>query len=206
MSRVGWLFITPNLLLSGLAVGYRFYPWAILFGVFGLFMAFFFRDPERTAPEEKNCIVSPADGKVVFQGRVYEPISKKKMEKVSIFMSLFDVHVNRVPFDGKVKKIEYKKGRFLPAYKEEAGTFNESNTIFFSTPKGEPFIVTQIAGILARRIVCSLKPGQPAIKGERFGIICFGSKVDLYLPESVSLESLLGKKVKAGKTILGYWS
>ncbi len=203
MNRVGWLFITPNVLLSGLAVGYHFYQWAIFFGMFGLFMAVFFRDPKRTIPEDKSYILSPADGKVVFQREAYEPISKRKMQKISIFMSLWDVHVNRAPIAGRVGEISYKKGRFLPAFKEKASSENEANFILFETERFS-YVLVQIAGILARRIICYLKLSDEVSLGQRIGLICFGSRVDLYLPVDIKLKPLLGKKVKAGETIFGY--
>ena len=204
MHKAGWPLVISAGIVSFFLFLWRWYIVAIGGGILTAFLAYFFRDPERNITEDKKAIVSPADGQVVFLG--LSPLGKDKMKKVSIFMSLFDVHVNRVPFDGEVKKIEYKKGKFLPAYKKEASNCNESNTIFFSTPTGEIFIIVQIAGILARRILCSLKLGQSVKKGERLGIICFGSKVDLYLPKNAVLKPLLGKKVKAGETILGYWS
>ena len=203
MNKIGLIFILPNFLLSGLAMGYHFFPWAIFFGISGLFMTFFFRDPKRTIPEDKDCILSPADGKVVFQGEAYEPISKRKMQKISIFMSLWDVHVNRAPIAGSVREIRYKKGRFLPAFKEKASSENEANFILFETERFS-YVLVQIAGILARRIVCYLKRGDGVNLGQRIGLICFGSRVDLYLPLDIRLKPLLGKKVKAGETIFGY--
>ena len=203
MSKVGWLFITPNLLLSGLAIGCNFYQWAIFFGIFGLFMAFFFRDPKRDIPKNEKYILSPADGRVVFQGESHDPISRKKVKRISIFMSLWDVHVNRAPMAGRVKEIRYKKGRFLPAFKERASSENEANLILFEK-EGFSYILVQIAGILARRIICYLKLGDEVSPGQRIGLICFGSRVDLYLPPNIRLEPLLGKRVKAGETIIGY--
>ncbi|MDL1956316.1 MAG: phosphatidylserine decarboxylase family protein [Candidatus Desulfofervidus auxilii] len=206
MHKSGWPFVIIISIISLFFFLNRWYLIAILSAFITLFFIYFFRDPERFLPLEPNAIVSPADGQVVFLGIDRLPFSQEKAQKVSIFMSLFDVHVNRVPFDGEVKKIEYKKGRFLPAYKTKASIENEANIVFFSTEEGKFFVIVQIAGILARRIICHLKPGQKVKKGERLGIICFGSKVELYLPTSVKLKPLLGKHVKAGETILGYWS
>lgn len=203
MSKTGLIFVIPNFLLSGLAIGCNFYQWAIFFGMFGLLMAFFFRDPKRTIPKDKGCILSPADGKVVFQGEAYEPISKRKMQKISIFMSLWDVHVNRAPIAGRVREIRYKKGRFLPAFKEKASSENEANFILLETERFS-YVLVQIAGILARRIICHLKLSDEVSLGQRIGLICFGSRVDLYLPVDIKLKPLLGKKVKAGETIFGY--
>lgn len=203
MNKTGLIFVIPSILLSGLAVGCHFYQWAILFVIFGIFMAVFFRDPERAIPKDKGCILSPADGKVVFQGGAYEPISKKKMQKISIFMSLWDVHVNRAPTAGRVKEIKYKKGRFLPAFNKKASSENEANFIWFETERFS-YVLVQIAGILARRIICYLKLRDEVSLGQRIGLICFGSRVDLYLPVDIRLKPLLGKRVKAGETIFGY--
>lgn len=205
MHKTGWPFVIVSAFLSVVAVFLGCPLLASMGGILTLFFIYFFRNPERQTPLDPKTIISPADGQVVFIGQAKVPFLDKDMKKISIFMSLFDVHVNRMPFDAKVEKIEYRKGKFLPAYKSEADTANEANAIFCSTQKGDPFIVVQIAGILARRIICNLKPGQEVKKGERIGMICFGSKVDLYLPENATLLPLLGKKVKAGETILGYW-
>jgi phosphatidylserine decarboxylase len=203
MYKVGWFFTLGIGILSFL---FLLFHWYIASGVsvfFMFFFIYFFRDPKRAIVKDKKAIVSPADGKVVFLDS--PSFGKDKLKKISIFMSLFDVHINRAAFEGEVKRIEYKKGRFFPAYKKKASMLNESNNILFSSPEGEEFTIVQIAGILARRIICTLKPGQLVKKGERIGMICFGSKVELYLPEKVNLMPLLGKKVKAGETILGYW-
>ncbi|MCD6319043.1 MAG: phosphatidylserine decarboxylase family protein, partial [Candidatus Desulfofervidaceae bacterium] len=169
MHKTGWPFVIVSAFLSVMAI---FLGWPLLAGIggiFTLFFIYFFRDPERQIPLDPKVIVSPADGQVVFIGQTKTPFLDKKMKKISIFMSIFNVHVNRMPFDAKVEKIKYKKGKFLPAYKAEADTANEANAIFCSTQTVGPFIIVQIAGILARRIVCNLKPGQEVKKGERIG-------------------------------------
>jgi len=205
MHRAGWTFVSISAVFTAIFISLG-WPFLASIGVIlVLFFVYFFRNPDRIPPLSPGSIVSPADGQVVFIGQAKAPFLEKEMKKISIFMSIFDVHVNRMPFDAKVEKIKYKKGRFIPAYKAEADSINEANVILCSTQRGNPFIIVQIAGILARRIICDLKPGQEVKKGERIGIICFGSKVDLYLPENTTILPLLGKKVKAGETILGYW-
>ena len=205
MHKAGWGFVGISGIVTLLLFLLKWMPLAVIAGVLTLFFAYFFRDPERQPPLDAKAIVSPADGQVVFIGRVKPPFSEEEMQKISIFMSIFDVHVNRMPYTGTVERIEYRKGRFLPAYKAEADELNEANTIFCVRETKEPFIIVQIAGILARRIICFLRNKQKVEKGERIGIICFGSKVDLYLPNTATLLPLLGKKVKAGETIIGYW-
>ncbi len=205
MHKAGWKFVGISGIVTILLLFLKWIPLAIIAGVFTLFFIYFFRDPERQPPLDAKAIVSPADGQVVSIGRAKPPFSEKEMQKISIFMSIFDVHVNRMPYTGTIERIIYKKGRFLPAYKSKADELNEANAIFCVKDTNEPFIVVQIAGILARRIICLVKSKQKIERGERIGIICFGSRVDLYLPETATLLPLLGKRVKAGETIIGYW-
>lgn len=169
------------------------------------FAIYFFRDPERETPSQENIIVSPADGKVI----VIEPMQeneffKSSVQKVSIFMSVFDVHVNRIPIDGRVTYFNYQKGKFLQAYKEEASYENEQTIILIENEKMK-VLFKQIAGILARRIVCHLREGWQVKQGERFGLIKFGSRVDIFLPSEVKLDIKLKQQVTAGKTIIGHF-
>ncbi len=205
MNQVGLPFVIGGAVVSIFLLGLHLWPLAIVGGILTLFFAYFFRDPQRQTPINPKAIVSPADGQVVFVGEAICPFLNEKMQKLSIFMSIFDVHVNRMPYDGQVDKIKYRKGRFLPAFKKEADLSNEANAIFCHTNQNFPFIVVQIAGILARRIICYLTPNQYVKKGKRIGLICFGSKVDLYLPKNARILPILGHKVKAGETIVGYW-
>jgi phosphatidylserine decarboxylase len=168
-----------------------------------LFMAFFFRDPERNIPEGKGIFVSPADGKVIRIKDVYKnDFLKAESKEISIFMSLFDVHVNRAPCDGNVSLIKHSPGRFLVAHKDAASMENE-NTIMVLDGKDGKILVRQVAGFLARRIVCRVSAGDVLRRGERYGMIKFGSRLDVYLPKDTKIKVTLGDKVKAGETVIG---
>ena len=168
------------------------------------FICYFFRDPDRVIPNYAGCIVSPADGKVIFAGlvdnsRFYEGSSMK----ISIFMSIFNVHVNRIPHEGQVKKIQYFPGKFFSANLDKASKHNEHNAIFIQTEGKKNICTVQIAGLIARRIICKLQKDDIVIRGQRFGLICFGSRLDVYLPPEINLKVTVGDKVKAGTSILG---
>jgi phosphatidylserine decarboxylase len=167
------------------------------------FTVYFFRDPRRVIPPGPECIVSPADGRVIATGEVknvegYDGPART----VAIFLSVWDVHVNRIPVDGKVARLEYRKGDFKRAYLSDASEHNEQTRILIDSPRGK-VLVRQIAGILARRIVCRLREGDAVARGERFGMIKFGSRMELALPLSVQLRVSVGDKVKGGETIIG---
>ena len=167
------------------------------------FMLFFFRDPERNVPDEKNIFVAPADGKIILIREMHESkYLKKDVKEISIFMSPMDVHVNRAPCDGRVKQVVHNKGRFHAAYKDEASLQNENIEMVLETDYGD-VLVRQVAGFLARRAVCRKKAGDVLKRGERYGVIKFSSRVDLYLPPDVKIRVGLGGIVKAGETIIG---
>ena len=172
------------------------------------FILYFFRDPERISPEEEDVIVSPADGKVLSVEKVFdERYVKEHVYKVSIFMNVFNVHVNRVPYPGIVKKVIYTPGKFYAANSGHAELENECNAVIITNQRSDKqFAVVQIAGLLARRIVCWVGKNDAVDRGQRFGLIRFGSRVDLYLPQQVQLEVSAGQKVRAGETVLGYLS
>ena len=164
----------------------------------------FFRDPDRVIPAEKGLVVSPADGKVVAAGVVKNsPFFNGECMKISIFMSVFNVHVNRVPYNGRVKEIDYYPGKFFSANLDKASQQNEHNAVLIEMENGQPLYVVQIAGLIARRIICDLKPEDQVRRGQRFGLICFGSRLDVYLPTDIKLKSTVGDKVTAGTSILG---
>jgi phosphatidylserine decarboxylase len=168
-----------------------------------LFMAFFFRDPERTIPEGNTIFVSPADGRVIqIQNIVEENYLKSSAIEISIFMSPFNVHVNRAPCDGVVESVVHTPGKFLSAFKPEASLRNENIAMLLKSDYYS-VLVRQVAGAIARRAVCRAKPGDILKKGERYGIIKFSSRLDIYLPEKTEIKVKLGDKVKAGETILG---
>jgi phosphatidylserine decarboxylase len=175
----------------------------IFFFIFCMFFLFFFRDPERRVPEGENLILAPADGKVIL----IKPFDDLEFiggggTLVSVFMSLFDVHVNRAPISGVVKYFKYNPGKFFPAFKDKASSENEQTELGLENEHGK-VVLKQIAGIIARRIVCKLKPEATVKAGERFGMIKFGSRLDLFLPENVQIRVKLNQKVRAGETIIG---
>jgi phosphatidylserine decarboxylase len=166
-----------------------------------LFMAYFFRDPERTSPTEQDTVVAPADGRVTRVAQAM-PGDARSPQVVSIFLSPFDVHINRAPIAGEIVDVTYTKGRFLIATREEASVVNEQNAL---TIRGERMTVVckQIAGVLARRIVCWRKKGEQVNLGERFGLIKFSSRTDLVLPPEVEISVRIGDRVRGGVTIIG---
>lgn len=178
--------------------------WTLLLTAFVLY---FFRDPSRIIPAAPDVLVSPADGKVILVEKVFDDrFVNEQVYKVSIFMNIFNVHVNRTPFPGKVTAITYSPGRFYSADSDRGALENEFCAVTMSTDTELRFAVVQVAGLIARRIVCWAEEGDSLRRGERFGLIRFGSRVDLYLPLKTQLEVSIGQKVKAGETVLGYLS
>jgi phosphatidylserine decarboxylase len=167
-----------------------------------MFMAFFFRDPERTVPAGEGIFVSPADGKVMLIKDVYEKdYLNSGMKEISIFMSPLDVHVNRAPCDGKVSVVKYSPGKYMAAYKEESSFKNENIVMVLDCTKGK-VLVRQVAGFLARRAVCRAKVGDMLQRGERYGIIKFSSRLDVYLPVTANITVKPGDRVKAGESVI----
>ena len=174
-----------------------------------IFIISFFRDPERDIPSEEGSVVSPADGRIIKieQERIGDrfKICPQEAIKISIFMNVFNVHVNRVPASGKVLGVFYNPGKFFSADKDKASLENEQNALLIEAKNGKRFVVNQIAGLIARRIVCYTKEGAILEKGKRFGMIRFGSRLDVYLPVDCKINVKIGDKVKAGSAILAYW-
>lgn len=203
----GWPFVGLGFLIT-ISVGvFAGTPWVYLAIVFNVWVAWFFRDPDRIPPNDPRSIVSPADGLVID---VSEPASSAWMEasalkeyvRVSIFMSVFNVHVNRIPFQAKITKLAYNEGKFLSAYKDKASLENEQMAIWLET-KTSKLLIVQIAGLIARRIVCKAKEGESFERGARFGLIRFGSRMDVYLPrDQVDILVKKGDKVNAGSSAL----
>lgn len=177
----------------------------ILFGsalVVSLFSLFFFRDPVRNIPNIPDVLVSPADGKILTVNKESNyPGSDEKCSHIAIFLNLHDVHVNRIPFDGKISTVEYKPGKFLKAFDPEANNLNEQYKIELQTSRGK-FVILQIAGLIARRLVCRLIPGQDVSAGEKFGLMKFSSRIDLYFSCKFNIEIEIGQKVRGGESIL----
>lgn len=173
-----------------------------------LWCVFFFRDPERFTPVEENLVISPADGVVSsIENNVNPPeeLGLKKSDdwtKISVFLNVFNVHVNRAPIAGKIIKINYRPGKFLSANLAEASSENERNSVVVKARNGEEIVFVQVAGLVARRIVSDLKEGQEVKAGERYGIIRFGSRADIYLPKGVKVKALIGQTMVGGETII----
>lgn len=176
---------------------------AVFFLVVTLFVVFFFRNPQRITPGDENAVVSPADGVVIYLGKARESHLDEEMMKISIFMSVFNVHINRVPVSGRVVDRFYLPGKFLDVRDERATFENEQNGLVLETSRGIKMVVVQVAGLIARRIVCYPKIGDMLQRGQRYGLIRFGSRLDVYLPKNAELRVSMGDKTVAGETILG---
>jgi phosphatidylserine decarboxylase len=201
IDRAGYPFIVAALLPAIGLVAARRRGWAVPFALLGGFFAYFFRDPDREIPDAPGLVVSPADGRVMIAGPSdgrWAPPGEWK--QVTIFLSPMDVHINRSPAEGTISRMEYRPGKFLPAYKESAND-NELNEIWIQQD-GRTIVVRQVVGILARRIVCRVDEGQPVGRGERIGLMKFGSRMDVFLPMDAELLVSVGQQVVGGETVL----
>jgi phosphatidylserine decarboxylase len=204
VAKEAYALIIPTILIIIVFSLLKIVVVSIIVFVFLCFTIYFFRDPERKFSDEQGSIISPADGKIVTLDEVDAPDkSGKKMRRVGIFMSIFDVHINRSPFQGTINLLKYNKGKFLNALNDKSSEKNENNIIGIDIG-GETIFVKQIAGIIARRIVCRVKIDDEIQKGKRLGMIKFGSRVEAYLPIGSNITVKLGDKVKAGESIIGY--
>ncbi|HET7220186.1 MAG TPA: phosphatidylserine decarboxylase [Vicinamibacterales bacterium] len=201
IDRAGFPFIAAAALPAAAFTAARRYGWAASFAALGGFFAYFFRDPDRAVPQDPGLVVSPADGRVMIAGKA-DPATAPPGEwtQVAIFLSPVDVHVNRSPVAGRVTRIAYKPGRFLPAYDARAGE-NESNEVWVDA-NGATIVFRQVVGILARRIVCRIQEGQFVARGERVGLMKFGSRMDVFLPTTAVLAVEPGQQVVGGETVL----
>lgn len=202
IDRAGWPFILIAValaLLAGIVFGRI---WALPGIVLAAFFVFFFRDPDRRVPMAAGLVVSPADGRVMVAGGPPQTGAPAgEWQVITIFLSPLDVHVNRTPVDGQVTRVEYHPGSFLPAYRAQAGALNEWTEVWLDHA-GVPIVVRQIVGVLARRIVCRVQPGQRVSRGERFGVMKFGSRIDLFLPLRANVRVRVGDRVVGGETPL----
>ena len=186
-------------LVSGVA---GFWPAAAALALLAAFFLFFFRDPDRRTPVDAHIVVSPADGRVLVAGRAEAGAAPPgTWLQVSIFLSPMDVHVNRIPVSGRVSRTTFTRGRFLPAYRHDAGTANERSEIWIDHG-GEHIVARQIVGMLARRVVCRVAPGAEVRTGERFGIMKFGSRMDVFVPPTAELRVKAGETVRGGETVI----
>ena len=201
MVKDGYRFALPPIVLGIVLLAFRWW-WASVFVALGLFVCYFFRDPERQIPGDPDAVVSPADGRVVEIAE--ERAGDRPGKRISIFLSIFDVHVNRAPVAGKIRRVEYAPGRFMAAWKDKASSENEQNLVVIETPRGE-MAFKQIAGWIARRIVFWKRQGDDVAIGERVGMIRFGSRVDVWLPAEAEILVQRGQKVAGGATELARW-
>lgn len=201
--KEGFPFLGAALLLALLSClfGWKLLAWFFL-GT-SAYIAYFFRNPERVAPVGEGLVISAADGKVISIGPATdEMFSGQKRLRVSVFMNLFDVHINYAPVEGHVKDTKYHSGAFLNAAYDRAAEENERNGLLIETPKGTQIVLVQVAGLVARRIICYLKAGSRFLRGERIGLIRFGSRCDIYLPDGSDVTVQVGQRVRGGETIL----
>jgi phosphatidylserine decarboxylase len=199
----GFAVATLLLALLGQFLHWGFFIPATILFVLTVFTVFFFRNPERASPGDDSTVVAPADGEVIFLGKVIEPHTNAEFEKISIFMSVFNVHVNRAPISGTVVDGFYTKGKFFDVRDERASFENEQQGLVLETASGLRMVVVQVAGLIARRIVCYAKTGDVLTRGRRYGLIRFGSRLDIYLPLGTRIDVVMGQKTVAGETVLG---
>ncbi len=205
VAKEGLPFILPLLGISAFCWLLGFFGWASFFSLLTVFVISFFRDPERSIPAGENAILAPADGKIIrIEPCQEEFFFKGPALKVSIFMSVFNVHVNRIPISGRIADAAYRPGKFVSANLDKASTANEQNALLLETAGGVRILFVQIAGLIARRIVCRVKKGEIVERGRRFGMIRFGSRLDIYMPPDTQIQARLGQKACGGQTILGY--
>ena len=201
--KEGWPFVGA---LGGAAVVTGALGWtvpAVALGAVTIFTGWFFRNPRRVAPCEAGLVVSPGDGKVVAIEQDYEPrYLKAQATRLSIFLNIFDVHVNRIPCEGVVENVIYQPGRFVAANKPDATLRNEQNALCIRTVGDAKVLCVQVAGLIARRIVCWVNPGDAVTRGERYGLIRFGSRMDVFLPEGSTLKVAVGDRVRGGCDVL----
>lgn len=203
IAREGWPFVTAAFGVAALATALSGW-WSVPFWVLALFVLQFFRDPPREPPGNQGAVVSPADGRIVAVGHFRDPWLEREAIKVSVFMNVFNVHSNRSPVEAVVKQAWYHSGRFVNATLDKASMENERNALWLKTPNGSDVTCVQIAGLIARRIHCYAKVGDRLARGERFGFIRFGSRVDVYMPIEARITVALGEKVYGGASVLAF--
>jgi phosphatidylserine decarboxylase len=202
LDPAGWPFIGGALLLAAVSAAAGYWPLLVLFAVLAFFFAFFFRDPERLSPADRNAILSPADGRVLVAGRAVATAAPPgSWLQISIFLSPMDVHVNRMPTSGRVTKVSLTPGKFVPAYRDDAATVNERSEVWIDHD-GQTIVARQLVGILARRVVCRAREGADVRAGERFGIMKFGSRMDVFMPPTAEILVKVGQVVRGGETVI----
>jgi phosphatidylserine decarboxylase len=206
LAREGIPFVLIGIIVTLLFAFLDFAILAVLSGCFTIFILYFFRDPERSNSAPDKALLTPADGTIQdiqYIRHKKNPLGKPA-KKISIFMSVFNVPVNRIPIEGEIKEIVYNQGKFFPANLDKASKYNENNRVILQADESNQIVIIQIAGLIARRIACWVKNGDWVKKGQRFGLIRFGSRLDVYLPKDSHITAHVRQKVKAGETIIGY--
>ena len=201
IAREGWPFLAVAVMIAITATSWSA-AWSIPLWIIAVFILQFFRDPPREIPQGRDLVLSPADGRVVAVERTQDPYALRDAIKVSVFMNVFNVHSNRIPVDGTVQSIQYFAGSFVNADLSKASLENERNALLIKTENGQPVTCVQVAGLIARRILCYVNAGETVTRGQRYGFIRFGSRVDVYLPLSASVKVAIGDKVAATSTVL----
>lgn len=202
IAREGWPSLGISLLAALATTLYAGWAWAAPLWIIALFVLQFFRDPARVVPIGEGLVLSPADGRIVAVEETEDPWLKRRALKISVFMNMFNVHSNRAPVNGEVKGRWYNPGRFANADPVKASTENERNAVWFQTADGKDVTSVQVAGLIARRILCYVEAGAQLKRGQRYGFIHFGSRVNVYLPTDARLQVALGDKVRAASDVL----
>lgn len=202
IAREGWPFIAAAVVAALLVSWWGGLAWSAPLWLIVAFVVQFFRDPPRAVPAQANAVLSPADGRIVKVADARDPYTARDALLVSVFMNVFNVHSNRSPVDATVQRVEYAAGKFVNADLDKASTENERNALVLQLDSGERITVVQVAGLIARRILCYVKPGDRLVRGQRYGFIRFGSRVDVYLPRTARPRVAVGDKVYATTTIL----
>ncbi len=202
IAREGWPFLAIAVFIASLVSYFGGGVWSLPLWLVALFVLQFFRDPPREIPQDADAVLSPADGRIVAVERTQDPYVQRDAIKVSVFMNVFNVHSNRSPIDGLVKRIQYFPGKFVNADLAKASLENERNAIWIKRADGQDVTSVQVAGLIARRILCYVQEGDVLTRGQRYGFIRFGSRVDVYLPLTAAVKVSIGDKVYATTTIL----
>jgi len=202
VAREGWPYLGATVLLALVVAATLGTPWSLPFWLVALFVLQFFRDPPRAVPAQAGVVLSPADGRIVKVQATRDPYTDRDSVLISVFMNVFNVHSNRAPVDGVVERVAYQPGKFVNANLDKASTDNERNAMVVRMADGERLTVVQVAGLIARRILCYVKPGDGLRRGQRYGFIRFGSRVDVYLPSGTRPRVAVGDVVYATTTIL----
>jgi phosphatidylserine decarboxylase len=202
IAREGWPYLAGTTLVAILVAAVLGLAWSVPFFLLALFVLQFFRDPPRAVPGQDGVVLSPADGRIVKVQAVHDPYTERDALLISVFMNVFNVHSNRAPVDATVERVAYAPGKFLNADLDKASTDNERNAMVLRLDSGERLTVVQVAGLIARRILCYVQAGDTLRRGQRYGFIRFGSRVDVYLPTSARPRVAVGDVVQATTTIL----